>query len=82
MTTKNELKEWFETIGSPQQHSHMIVVTDTYDYEDYPVYVKLSENVHDVLAKIGNQSMSKITEIYSYSQSILPQLEEHRAWNI
>lgn len=82
MTTKNELNEWFEEIGSPQKHSHMIVVTDTYDYEDYPVYVKLSENVHDVLAKIENQSMSKITEIYSYSQGILPQLEERRAWNI
>ncbi len=81
MTTRDEIREWFEHpwIQGP---THMIVVCDTYDWEDYPVYVKPTESPREVLNSYINDSMSKVMEVYSYSLDIESQLAEHRAWHI
>jgi|ERR1039458_6306432 hypothetical protein len=39
MTTKEDLRRWFNE-GVELKATHMIVVCDTFDHEDYPVYVK------------------------------------------
>lgn len=39
MTTRNDIAQWFEE-GKALGATHMIVAVDTYDHEDYPVYVK------------------------------------------
>jgi len=40
MTTKENIQQWFEE-GLELGASHLLVVCDTFDHEDYPVYVKL-----------------------------------------
>lgn len=51
---------WF-TRGKEKQAKFMVVVCDTYDYEDYPCFFNTKE---EVLAKIQNPgSMQKIMEI-------------------
>lgn len=47
MTTRNQISTWFD-IGLDLGATHMAVVVDTFDYEDYPVYMKL-----DPTAKVG-----------------------------
>lgn len=39
MTSRNDISSWFDS-GIQLGATHMIVVCDTYDYDDYPVYVK------------------------------------------
>ena len=38
-TTQAILREWLIE-GLKEQATHMVVVCDTYDWEDYPVYVR------------------------------------------
>ena len=67
-TTKEDLRQWYKE-ASRLKATHMIVVYDTFDHEDYPVYVKqiaLAEQetpeakyacprkVHDVKAYVGS----------------------------
>jgi hypothetical protein len=61
-TTVDELKTWFDE-GVKQKATHMIVVCDTFDYEDYPVYVTSKQDVHKV-AKEHSENMQKVMEVY------------------
>ena len=43
-----DIKEWFDT-GQKLGATHMIVVCDTYDWDDFPVYVFPEDDVHSVV---------------------------------
>jgi hypothetical protein len=47
--------------------SHMIIVCDTFDYEDYPVYVMPGDNVRVVEADYRCKSMQRVMEVYKIS---------------
>ena len=81
MTTKNEIKNWFQQ-GVDTKATHMIIVCDTFDYEDYPVYVKQDEKVSEVLPKYDRSNMQKIMEVYDLSLDMKMQLEESRAYHV
>lgn len=61
----------------------MIVVCDSFDYEDYPVYVKKGEDVRAKHKEYidGKHSMQRVMEVYSLNQDKEKQLNEHRAFN-
>lgn len=44
MTTRQQISGWYE-VGLDLEASHMLVVTDTFDYDDYPVYVRIDPTV-------------------------------------
>lgn len=73
--TRDDLRRWFQE-GVDQGATHMIVVCDTYDYEDYPVYVSESENVRERSKEFG-----KVMEVYSLTMSMEYQMSEHRAFH-
>jgi hypothetical protein len=93
-TTKDDIRRWVARI--PEGCTHMIVATDTFDYEDYPVYfvpgertkmedgVKVELSLHEVMAEYSNANkMSKVMEIYSFTgkYTLEEQLAEYRAWH-
>lgn len=81
-TSRSEISEWLES-GKVQGATHMIVATDTFDWEDYPVYVMPGEDVNKKIAKYSNPNeMSKVMEVYSYALPLENQLNENRAWNL
>lgn len=47
--TRMDILRWIDQ--RPEDATHMIVVCDTYDWEDFPVYVTANEDVHEVEAK-------------------------------
>lgn len=59
----------------------MIVVCDTFDWEDYPVYVDKDESVHKVYETQCQAEMRQVMEVYNLNWPIEPQLNEHRAFN-
>ncbi len=78
--TRKITPEWYENPGRPV--THMLVVCDTFDYEDYPVYVSDQEDVHEVIKKHDGPNMQKVMEVYSYKMDLKAQLATERVWNV
>lgn len=81
-TTQNDIRGWLNE-GKKQGATHMLVVCDTYDHEDYPVYVKAGQSAKDLHAEYvqGKHSMQRVMECYSLGKDIEPQLAERRAFH-
>lgn len=80
VTTRETIRGWLEE-GIRQGATHMIVVCDTFDYEDYPSYVMPGEDVREEASTYDGKNMQRIMEVYSFSQDIEAQLRQHRAFN-
>lgn len=76
-TTKEEIKEWFQ-FGIQEKATHMIIVCDTYEHADYPVYVSSEQNVHDVVLEKKESSMQRVMEVYNLSMDMETQLNKRR----
>lgn len=66
-TTIEDLKEWYER-GKLEDATHMIVMCDTFDWSDYPVYVHKGQSVDKEISKRRGESMQKIMEVYSFKK--------------
>ena len=80
MTTKTEISEWFDR-GATQGATHMIVVCDSFDHEDYPVFVKPGQDAREVAAEYDGKNMQRIMEVYNLSMDREKQLGQTRAFN-
>lgn len=77
-TTKDDIRTWLDhgkTLGA----THMIVVCDTHDYEDFPAYIFEGENARDKHATYDGRDGQRVMEVYSYRLDLEAQLCEHRA---
>lgn len=63
MTTKAEISEWFDA-GVAKSATHILVVCDTFDYEDYPVYATGAKDTLTRHTEYSNKSMQKVMEVY------------------
>ena len=79
-TTKLDLRRWFD-IGVKQKATHMIVAVDSFDHEDYPVYVLPDDDIHDKINEVRMSPMQRIMEIYDLGMDRTEQLNEHRAFH-
>lgn len=66
--------------GKDKGYSHMVVVCDTWDYEDFVVFVKKDENLTNRLKSYREpNTMYRVMEIYNYEIDLEYQLDEYRA---
>lgn len=79
-TSRAELSAWFDR-GLAEGATHMIVVCDTFDHEDYPVYVKATEDLREKTKEFDGVNMQRIMEVYSMGVDKETQLAEHRAFH-
>lgn len=79
-TSKLTISNWFDE-GIAEGATHMIVVCDTYDYEDYPVFVKAGQDARAVSRANNGVNMQRVMEVYNLSMDKEQQLNEHRAFN-
>lgn len=81
-TTQAEIREWLER-AKKNGATHVIVVCDTYDHEDYPVEVKPGEDVKHRTAEYSGPNMQRVMEVYSLTgkHDVEAQLAEHRAFH-
>lgn len=81
MTTAAEISQWFDN-GKRDGYTHMIVVCDTFDHDDYPVYAhgKTFYEVYDRYA--SGQNMQKIMEVYDLITDKDAQMKQFRAWSV
>lgn len=74
-TTREDIVKWLA--DAPDGTGYMIVMCDTFDWDDYPVYVPVGEAPKD---KCGG-SMQKPMECYDLRIDFKYQVAQERAWN-
>ena len=79
-TTQYDIQKWFER-GISEGATHLIVVCDTFDYEDYPVFVMPGESVREKVSEYDGKEMQKVMEVYNLKMDMQSQLNEHRSFN-
>jgi hypothetical protein len=78
-TTAEDISRWLKR-GKEKGATHMIVVCDTFDHGDYPVYISPDENVREIEQKYhGN--MQRVMEVYSINKPWAEQIDQPRAFN-
>lgn len=80
MTTyRSDIKEWFLQ-GKKQKATHLIVVCDTYDHEDYPVFVTKEQDAKTEYNKRNDVNMQRVMEVYNLSKDMEEQLNRRRCF--
>ena len=79
-TTRKDIQVWFER-GVREGKTHLIVVCDTYDWEDYAVYVSSDQDVNQEYEKFNGKNMQKVMEVYKLSEDMNDQLSRNRCFN-
>lgn len=77
MTNKAEIKEWLAR--REPHHTHMVVVCDTWDWTDYPVF---TDDPRKIVDEHHHKNMEKVMEVYDLNGDLEAQLNEHRAWHL
>lgn len=80
MTTKDDIRRWLER-GKEDGATHLIVVCDTYDHVDFPVYVLPGQDARKVMEGYNGHNMQRVMEVYNLSMDWNKQLSEHRSFN-
>jgi hypothetical protein len=75
MTTREEISDWFDR-GVARGASHMVVVCDTFDWEDYPVFV--SSAAEAKCRYEDSTNMQKGMEVYNLNDPKAEQINERR----
>ena len=77
---RSDIERWLVS-AKEKGATHLIVAVDSYDFDNYPVYVGPNEKVREEEAKITSKSMQGVDEVYSMSMDLDEQLAEIRAFN-
>jgi hypothetical protein len=80
MTSKLQLNDWFDK-GVKDSKEFMIIVCDTFDWEDYPVYC-MESDFKTVYKSHNRVNMQKIMEVYDLSMDKNDQLNEGVSMNV
>jgi hypothetical protein len=80
-TSRATIRGWLER-GLAEGATHVIVVCDTFDHDDYPVMVQPGEDVREKSEEYSGKEMQRVMEVYNLSMDIDAQVEtDVRVWN-
>lgn len=80
MTSKGTIRSWLKR-AKRQKATHMLVVCDTFDYDDYPVFILPGVDLAERAAHYHGPNMQRVMECYDLALPLEPQLAESRAWH-
>jgi len=78
--TREDIKTWLKN-GKKQGATHVIIVCDTFDHDDYPVYVMPHQNARKEYEERNGKNMQRVMEVYNLSMDIALQMAEKRAFH-
>jgi hypothetical protein len=79
-TMRKDIAKWLQQ-GVKKKATHVFVVCDSFDHEDYPVFVMPGDDVRQVYARLDGKQMQRVMEIYKMSMDLVAQLDQPRARN-
>ena len=65
--TQQEVEKWIER-GKIMKATHIISVCDTFDFDDYPVYVMPGENLESRKKQYDCVNMQRINEVIDLNE--------------
>jgi len=77
MTTKQDIRNW---LNGSCEADFLIVVCDTFSYDDYPVFCT-HEDFKETHAKYDGKNMQRVMEVYDLALDHEAQLNERRAFH-
>ena len=80
LTTRENIRGWLHR-GQKNGATHVLVVCDTFDYGDYPVFVMPGQDVRKIADENNGPNMTKLMEIYKLSEDWDTQLSQFRSFN-
>ncbi len=79
-TSKDDIRRWFQK-GVEDNQDQMVVVCDTYDWSEFPVYTKGLKGFTRRYSEIVDNDMNEVMEVYDLKMSLNFQMSEHRAFH-
>lgn len=79
-TTKDDIRRWLAS-GRETGATHLVVMCDTFDHSDYPVFIPPGEDAREAVGKLRSHEMQRVMEVYNLAMPDDEQLAEHRAFN-
>lgn len=76
MTSEAQISAWFDR-GKKDGNAYMLVVCDSWDYSDYPAYIKDAAEFPAAKAR-ATTNMQRLMEVYDLNADKAEQLAEHR----
>jgi len=77
--TYKEISDWFEE-GKQKGSLALIVGTDTFSYDDYPVYCIDISELENKIKQIRSKSMSVVQEVYDLNKNKEEQMSQRRCF--
>lgn len=77
--TRQNLEKWYSR-GKEQKSEYLIVVCDTFSYEDYPVFSS-KENFKEKFRNHDGFNMQKIIGVFDLSADLDEQIEQKQVFN-
>jgi hypothetical protein len=79
VTTQDDIRAWLKR--APEGATHMLVICDTFSYEDYPKFVLAGEDAHKIADEHNGPNMTKLMEVYNLSMDLESQITSARSFN-
>ena len=78
--SRDEISEWFDEGAKIPENTHMLVVCDEFDWEDYPIYISADDDARTKRNEYDEKPMSKVMECYNLKKAKRPQMDVARCW--
>lgn len=77
------LNAWLDELYSDENYTHLIVACDSFDHEDYPVFVSKYHSIHEEVRKRQDiKNMSEVHAVYNAKVPRSMQKPRGRVWDI
>lgn len=76
--SRHDIEDWFKE-GVVRGATHMIVVTDTFSGDSYPIHVEAGESARERAEEYAGKLMQKVDEVYDLGMDMTAQMAEMRA---
>ena len=80
MSRALDIRAWFND-GKKMKSSFMIIVYDTLNGVDYPIFAA-SETINHVISEVRRAPMQRLLEVYNLDEDRNTQLAEARTWRL
>ncbi len=78
-TTQDDIRAWLKR--APEGATHMLVICDTFDWDDYPKFIMPGQDVRKIADENNGPNMTKLMEVYNLSMDLEPQIAAPRSFN-
>jgi hypothetical protein len=81
IASKQDIRDWLLS-GKTKGATHVIVMTDTFEHDDYHVDVMPGTDINKEVEVRKKGEMQVMREVYNLSMDIESQINQPRAWNL